>query len=159
LPGAEGAAYDAVWHGKGALAWWLSQRRLALSRSGEPGVAELARVRRELASLLLTPDAPARPGRLAELSRRKEKLEQKLARLLPDLTRALEANRKGPGDLSRDLLGEAAFIDLLRYERFGYDPKKPGRDGERRTPCYVAFVLCRGWAARRVDLILRAEVD
>jgi CHAT domain-containing protein/tetratricopeptide (TPR) repeat protein len=159
LPDTEGSAYEAVWHGKGALAWWLGQRRLALARAGEPGVVELARVRRDLAALLLAPDAPARDGRLAALARRKEDLERQLARRLPDFARAMGAGRKTPHGLARALPEGSACIDLLRYVRFEYDPARPGLSGERRTPCYAAFVLGRGRTARRVELGPAAPID
>ena len=39
-------------------------------------------------------------------------------------------------------------MDLLRYVRFEQDPRTPGRNGAKRTPSYVAFVVLREGVAR-----------
>ena len=63
----------------------------------------------------------------------------------------------------RDLLAKlpprSVFVDLLRYALFEQDPKRPGAKGEKRTLCYVAFVLRRGQPVRRVELGEAAPID
>ena len=51
------------------------------------------------------------------------------------------------------------FIDFLRYVHLVQDPKVPGKEGERRTPRYVAFVLRRGQPVRRVELGPAAPIE
>src|SRR5262249_35185134 len=56
-----------------------------------------------------------------------------------------------PQQLSQALPAGTAFIDLVRYTDFAYDPKVPGKKGESCTSRYLAFVLLRGQPAVRVD--------
>jgi CHAT domain-containing protein len=44
------------------------------------------------------------------------------------------------------------FVDLIRYTYFEQDPEKPGKNGGKRTPSYVAFVVCKGQPVARVEL-------
>jgi CHAT domain-containing protein/tetratricopeptide (TPR) repeat protein len=157
LPGKEAAAYALVWQGKGVLARWLGRRRLAARVAGNEKTralaAELAQVRGELAARLL--DRQPGPGHAAALKKvaeQKEALEKELARRLPAFARDLGAARRSPDDLAARLPEGAAFVDLVRYVRFQYDPGRPGLAGEKRTPCYAAFVLTRGQQVRRVEL-------
>src|SRR5205823_13840719 len=94
LPGTEAAAYGAVQDGKGLVARWLGQRRLALLAADDPQARGLARelnqTRQELAALLLSADA-ARDAR--RLSDRKEQLEKELARRLPSSGKLIQASR------------------------------------------------------------------
>jgi CHAT domain-containing protein/tetratricopeptide (TPR) repeat protein len=153
-PPTDEAVYAAVWKTRGALARWLGQRRLAL-RDADPATRdlarELARTRRLLAAALLAPD-PAGGRRVRALADRKEELEKDLSRRLPRLGALMRSNRHTPDDLRRRLPGDAVLIDFLRYVRFEQDPKQAGPKGERRTPCYVAFVLAPGRPLRRVEL-------
>jgi CHAT domain-containing protein/tetratricopeptide (TPR) repeat protein len=154
LPGREEAAYAALWPGKGLVARWLGRRRLA-ARAADPETSALARdlaqTRRALAALLLAPGA-GRSARLHDLSERKEALERKLARRLPALAGELMSSRSNPAELLGRLPPGSAFLDIVRYIRLEYDPLRPGKAGEQRTPCYAAFVLCRGQPIRRLEL-------
>jgi CHAT domain-containing protein/Tfp pilus assembly protein PilF len=157
LPGAAGRSYRLVWPTRAALARALERRRLALgaaSAEARRAAADLLALRRQLEVTLAAPvgDAAARDGELRRLMRRKEELERALAAALPGLARLRAQDQLGPGDLAAGLPAHAAFVDLLRYVRLEYDPKEPGRAGERRTPRYVAFVLAPGREVSRVEL-------
>jgi CHAT domain-containing protein/tetratricopeptide (TPR) repeat protein len=162
LPNKAEAAYAALWHAKGAVAHMLQQRRLALLAAKDQSTRDLAEqltaTRRALAGLL-RPGAVAGPGRVRELSDRKESLEKQLAARLPLYQALQERLRRGPADLVPLLPPGAVFCDLARYLRVDQDPKVPGTTGERRTPCYVAFVLARGRAVRRVELGKAGPID
>ena len=75
------------------------------------------------------------------------------------MPRQKELDRLGPADLAKHLPSGAALIDLLRYTRFDRDPQTPGREGERRTPSYAAFVLAPGRSVKRVELGPAAPLD
>jgi CHAT domain-containing protein/tetratricopeptide (TPR) repeat protein len=157
LPGRAAASYAAVWNGKAMVARLLERRRQALVLTADPATRDLGRqlqeARGDLARLLVAPTLiPEQARRVQALSNRKEELERKLARQLPAFA-ALEARRRlQPADLLKHLPADAVFVDVLHYVRFDQDVEKPGRQGERRRRCYVAFVLARGQEARRVEL-------
>jgi hypothetical protein len=166
LPSTDSATYVHVWRGKAALTRLLERRhqalRLAVADTKDPTRAkkipalgrDLLATRQQLARLLLTPskDPKAHTKRLQQLSTAKEELEEQLAKLAPAFAREQALNRLGPADLLKHLPLGTAFIDLLRYVRFDQDPKVAGSKGQKRTPCYVAFVLCPGRPVRRVEL-------
>jgi CHAT domain-containing protein len=160
---ADAAAYAAVWETKAVLARWLGRRRLALAASADPAARDLAgrlaATRRELAAVLLAPAGPGHAERLRRLGARKEELEKALGRRLPALAQAQRRDRRDPEALRRALPAGTAFVDLLRYVRFDHDPAAPGVRGERRTACYLAFVLSRDRPTRRVELGPAADVE
>jgi tetratricopeptide (TPR) repeat protein len=157
LPGSA-AAYARLWPGRNAVTRVLQRRHLALRAArGRPEVRarwdELGDVRRQLARLLLAAPRPAQADEdLRALTARKERLERALAEQVPLLAAQQALDRLGPADLQTRLRAGAAFVDLIRYMRFEQDPQQPGKQGERRTPSYVAFVLSPGRAVRRVEL-------
>ena len=56
-------------------------------------------------------------------------------------------------DVFRQGLPEtSAFVDVLDYDRWEFDPSKPGRDGTRITPRYVAFVVSRDRPVERIEV-------
>jgi CHAT domain-containing protein/Tfp pilus assembly protein PilF len=166
LPSTDASTYDHVWRSKAALTRLLERRhralRLAASDTKDPTRAkqirtlerDLLATRQQLARLLLRPsqDAKAHAKRLQQLSAAKEELEEQLAKLAPAFAREQALKRLGPADLVKHLPAGTAFIDLLHYVRFDQDPKVAGKKGEKRTLCYVAFVLCPGRPVRRVEL-------
>jgi CHAT domain-containing protein len=161
LPDKAGAACAALWHAKGAVAHMLQQRRLALLAARDKDTRDLAQqltaTRRALAGLLRPGAAP--PGGVRELSDRKEKLEKQLADRLP-LYQALQGRlRRGPADLISLLPPGAVFCDLARYWHIDHDAKVPGIKGDNWTLSYVAFVLARGRAVRRVELGAAGPID
>jgi CHAT domain-containing protein len=162
LPDNTDSAYRALWHAKGAVAQMVQQRRLSLLLAKDQTTRDLAEqlkgTRQALASLLHA-GAAARPERVRELSDRKEKLEKQLADKLPLYQALQERLKRGPADLVPLLLPGAVFCDLTRYWQFDRDPLVPGDKGERRTLCYVAFVLARGQPLRRVELGEAGPID
>jgi tetratricopeptide (TPR) repeat protein len=145
--------YPLLWHTKGAVADLLLRRRELLRATTDEATRQAAEdlldARRQLARLLLAPaDAPTkdRAGRLQELTERKERLERELVRHLPELARQQALERAPHTDLVDHLPERTAFLDLWRYNRRGKGPKAPA------SPRYVAFVLQKGKAVRRVDL-------
>ena len=92
-----------------------------------------------------------RTADLKALTARVAELEAALRPLLPALPRAEKLNAATPADLQKALPPGCAVVDFLNYTFFEYDPKKPGKDGDKRTPSYLAFVLTR-------DKIVRVEL-
>jgi CHAT domain-containing protein len=93
----------------------------------------------------------ARDFRVNELTQDKQRLERELARLLPEFDQQ-QLDRLGPADLQQALPSHSAFVDLVRYFRYEFDPNRPGRAGARCTFCYVAFVVCAGRPVQRIEL-------
>src|SRR5262249_43994281 len=54
--------------------------------------------------------------------------------------------------LQEALPTNTAVVDFLTYTYFQHDKEKPGREGQKRTPSYVAFVITR-------DKISRVELN
>jgi CHAT domain-containing protein/Tfp pilus assembly protein PilF len=152
------AACTAAWQAHGVVARWLSQRRLAAVAAADPRgralAQKLAETRQRLAALLLArgPLSDEQAKRVRALSEDKERLEKELAAALPAFAQALQATGATPTNLGKRLPEGAVYVDLLRYHRFEHDAKNPGKSGTRQTPSYVAFVLRRGGAVRRVEL-------
>jgi tetratricopeptide (TPR) repeat protein len=174
LTGTDRASYAALWRSKAAITRLLEGRRQELLRmlsSPELSASKRKEIRatwaqlrdkqRALSRLLLAParDSNAHRNRLQQLSQDKANLEQQLAKLLPDFARRQALLRKGHEDLVKKLPGGTVFIDFLRYVRFEQDPKRPGKKGEQRTPCYVAFVLRRAQPVWRVELNQAVAID
>jgi CHAT domain-containing protein len=157
LPRVDG--YLAVWQSKAALSRIYEARHLAGLAADSPKARSLFDkiriLRRERETLLL---APANPARAKERDKRLEAIEEDirsreadLRPLLPALNRSNQLARATPLDLRKALSGRTAFIDLLRYIDIERDPKVPGAKGEKRTPCYVSFVITRQ-AVKRIEL-------
>jgi CHAT domain-containing protein len=148
------AHYSLLWYGRAPLLRLLERRRLDLAAARDPAAAglatRLATTRLKLSRALLAP-AGATAGDLSRLTADKEGLEKELASRL-GLTPRARRDEPSPEALTEALGRSAAFIDFIRYTDFEYDPKKPGKAGERRTLRYVAFVLRQGQAATRVEL-------
>jgi CHAT domain-containing protein/Tfp pilus assembly protein PilF len=160
LAQADAACYAHLWRGKAVLARLLHarQRELRLLARADPEtqtrVRDYLATRQQLARWLLAPagSLPDLAERVQKLTDLKEQQERELARKLPAFAALLQRDRRPHTDLLEKLPAHTAFIDLLRYVRFDHDPEKPGKAGEKRTPCYVGFVLAPGRAVRRVEL-------
>jgi tetratricopeptide (TPR) repeat protein len=156
-------AWPRVWTSRAAIARMTEARHDALVTVDLTGpvqeqVGVLLGTRRQLAHLLLQapstgPKARAeRDRRVRELAETRERLEHELARQVPALAERRSRDQIAPADLERALPPRAAYVDLLRYTRYGFDPGKPGRAGMTRTPHYVAFVVRPGRPVRRLEL-------
>jgi CHAT domain-containing protein/Tfp pilus assembly protein PilF len=165
LAGGAGPAYARLWSGRAAVTRALAQRHLAVRAARQPEVrdtwADLLDSRRQLARLLLQPGPrdPARDGAVRELTERKERLERDLARSLPALAEQQQLEALGPADLQAVLPPRTAFLDLLRYTAVEREPKVLGKQGERHTPRYVAFVVRPGQPVRRAELGEAAPIE
>jgi CHAT domain-containing protein/Tfp pilus assembly protein PilF len=164
LPERHADSYSALWDGKAAIARLLERRHLAMLLDSDVGTGALGQhllaTRRELArQLLSTTGGSEYARRVKELTDTKEKLEKKLARQLPGFAELQAREQLRPADLCARLPADAVFVDLLRYLRLDHDPKLSGIKGERRTDCYVAFVLHKGGAPRRVELGPAGPID
>lgn len=155
--------YPFVWQTKAMLTRIL-ERRHALARiAGTEYAADYSRLgqlRRQTESLLQNDRIkPAdRDIQLAKLADDRDDLERKLARALPMLDQWKKRDRLGPEDLVKALPKDAAFVDILRYERTLYPTKKIGAR-EVRTPSYAAFVLAPGQTTQRIELGDAASID
>jgi hypothetical protein len=112
--------------------------------------------RSRLARLILATangrDHPERVAMIKDLSAEKERLERELAAAVPEFARKRALEQSRYGDLLKVLPEGMAVLDLVRFTRFEQDPQVKGKQGERRTPGYVGFVLSRGQPVRMVDL-------
>jgi CHAT domain-containing protein/tetratricopeptide (TPR) repeat protein len=151
--------YASVWRGRSALTRIVQRRQqIAAARATQDEATrrlsnDLLSTRRQLARLLLAPaSGPRHEQRLQEFTERKEELERRLARRLPGLLLSPEADQSSHQQLAACLPRDAAFIDVIRFIRLDQDLRVPGQKGERRTECYVAFVVRPGIAVRRIDL-------
>ena len=151
LPDSDEAAYAAVWRTKAAVMRIVQRRQMLLrTATADPKVQDLVKqweqARRDLSRLLLD-SASGRPGqgqRVQEATRHKEELERKLAELGPEFRRQPALRELSLRDLMQKLPQGTVFIDLVQYIRFDQDLEVKGLAGERRSPCYVAFVLAPG---------------
>ncbi len=158
------SAYACVWQERSALSRILAQRYHAArtAAAGNPKVQQclhdLQSQRQQLAQLLQQPLPPAsaalreRDRRVNEFTQAKQRLERDLLQLLPDLAKQHQLSKLGPDALRQDLPEDAAFVDLLRYNRWSFDRNKPGRAGTRLTPRYVAFMVSRDRPVERIEV-------
>jgi CHAT domain-containing protein/Tfp pilus assembly protein PilF len=152
--------YQAVWQTKGALSRLYERRHLGVLAASSPGARSLKSaihsLRRQREAILLTPPDPAttnaRDKQLDTLDEEIRKKEAQLLPLLPALKRFDELARATPGDLRKALPAGVALVDLLRYTHYEQGVKGPGEKGEKRTACYVAFVVTR-------QAVVRVELD
>jgi CHAT domain-containing protein len=112
-------------------------------------LSDLIAARRRRAELLLAPkprDPATREKRDEEITTHDQLIEEKtreLKKLLPALERADKLATAKPDDLQKVLPSDVAVVDFLRFVHFQYDKDKPGKQGQTRTPRYLAFVLTR----------------
>jgi CHAT domain-containing protein/tetratricopeptide (TPR) repeat protein len=169
-PGAEPfAVYDVLWQAKAATSRVYQHRHLATrAATASPKVRkvwdELSGLRRQRADLLLAvqPGDPetrtARDKQLHAWTQRIDALQVELREALPELARAQDLVARTPVDLQRALPKAAALVDFFRYTRLEFDPKKPGKEGAKRTDWYVAFVLTSK-AIVRIELGAATAID
>src|SRR5205823_2970882 len=62
---------------------------------------------------------------------------------LPTIERAERLAKSISADLQKVLPADAAVVDFLRYVYFESDKDKPGKEGEKQTESYLAFVVTR----------------
>jgi CHAT domain-containing protein/tetratricopeptide (TPR) repeat protein len=164
LPDTAEDSYTHLWRSKAALAKLLERRQQALLLA-DPTVRQLGKqlvaTRLDLAAVLLAPPGRYKDHaeRLHKLARRKEELERDIAAQLPAFGQLQALDRFTPRDLLAKLPDHTVFVDFLRYAFFEYDPKQPGKKGEKRTLCYMAFVLRHGQPVQRVELGEAALID
>jgi CHAT domain-containing protein len=169
LPDSAGRTYGLLWSGRDALSRIWQYRHLnTLVAASRPAVrddwAALLDTRRRLARLLLEPLPPnpaartTRDREVQQLTDRKEYLERELSRRLPALA-AASRGRSCPADLQAQLPPHTAFLDLFRYLHIEQDPLVAGKEGQRRTACYAAFVVQAGRVVERVELGEAAPID
>jgi CHAT domain-containing protein/tetratricopeptide (TPR) repeat protein len=159
LPESAASAYALVWQSKAALTRVLERRQWALRTEQQLPQArqrwrQLSDLRHKRAELLLAQepaDATERNSRLDELNKEIDALDRELLPLLPAVKRSEDLAHSTPDNLRKALRPGHVFIDLLRYVHFEDDRDRPGKPGERRTVCYVAFIL-------RSDSVRRAEL-
>ncbi|MBX9625086.1 MAG: CHAT domain-containing protein, partial [Gemmataceae bacterium] len=151
---APAATYPEVWADKAQVARAFERRALAARAAAtDPeaaGVlAELTDARRRRAELILAPvskDPATAKLRNEELTGFADTIQDKanaLAKLFPPVVRADTLAAAGPTDIQKALPRDAVVIDTLRYTLFEYDPARPGKAGEKRTPSYTAFVITK----------------
>jgi CHAT domain-containing protein/Tfp pilus assembly protein PilF len=174
VPRTEETVYGSIWRSKGAITRILERRQQAVmhalfaEKTTRPERQEVTKVwqqlqakRRALARLLLAPsrDAQAHQVALQKLAQEKVDLERDLAKLFPNFARQQELERKGYDVLVKKLPAGTVFIDLLHYVRMDQNPKRPGREGYRRTECYVAFILAKDQPVKRVEMNQAKPID
>jgi tetratricopeptide (TPR) repeat protein/CHAT domain-containing protein len=158
LPSPENA-YLNVWSSKATITRILQERRaaarLVLSGSWEHKTdwEALLLVRGQLTFWLNSPvkDPHERDHEVQKLNARKEELERRLAKAVPELPRRKKLDKLGPTELLARLAPHAAFIDLIRYRHY-----EKAITNELR---YVAFVLANQGNVRRVELGPAEPID
>ena len=165
LPDKQDLAYASIWETKAALAPVLQIRHSLALAAREPKTLDawqqLADARRQLA-FTLRQRAEGKAdldGEVERLTKLKEQRERELTALLPALKLQQERDRLRPAQMAEALPAGTAFIELVRYTILDFDPKKPGKDGEKRIPSYVAFILVKGREPRRVELDAARPID
>jgi CHAT domain-containing protein/Tfp pilus assembly protein PilF len=163
------ATYGRVWRGKAAIARTLERRQASLFvlAKNSPATRQAIETwndrRRQLARLLLAPsdgrDNAERLGRLRQLTVEKERLERQLAEAVPEFARQQKLNQNPHSRLLEALPDRMVVLDLVQFTRFEQDPQVKGKNGERRTPSYVGFVLGRGRPVQCVDLGPAQPID
>jgi tetratricopeptide (TPR) repeat protein len=169
VPDSDAAAYARVWRGKAAVARILRRRQAALVRlaAANPDTRQTVEAWRDtrgrLARLLLAMsdgrDHPQRLQRLQQLTAEKERLERELAEAIPEFARTQTLARSPYTKLVEALPERTVVFDLVQFTRFEQDPQIKGKQGERRTPSYVGFVLAKGQPVRQVDLGPAQAID
>jgi CHAT domain-containing protein/tetratricopeptide (TPR) repeat protein len=153
--------HRACWNARGALLRLVQRRHtfaLGSRDSATAGLLEQLRdARQRLARYLLRPADPSRTpqGNLAVLTETKERLERHLASRLP----AVGITAAAPGDLTRCLPPQSAFIDLVRYNHSTPTSDPSGQRCWQSRGRYVAFILAPGRATAQVNLGLASEID
>ena len=165
VPESSEAAYARVWHGKAVIARTLQRRQGFLFDLAETDPASRQTIeawqesRRQLARMLRAPSNPDRLKQLQELTREKERLERHLAEALPEFARQQKLNQSPHSRLLEALPDRMVVLDLAQFTRLEQDPQVKGKNGERRTPSYVGFLLSRGRPVQRVDLGPAQPID
>jgi CHAT domain-containing protein/Tfp pilus assembly protein PilF len=168
LPDAAARTYEAVWHSKASITRVYQRRHLALLAAATDASVRrdwdlLQSLRRQREQLLLAPASPpaqqaARQDTLDRLNAQLDQAEKALRPRLPVLPYYEELAKLGPDALQQRLAADVVLVDFLRYAHFEYDPNQPGKKGEKRTTCYLAFVLSRA-ELQRVELGTAADLD
>jgi CHAT domain-containing protein len=151
------SVYDELWDARALLTRLQEQRHRTLAASRDSALRELADqlrlARLNLSRRLLRPFLQAQDQRaeVRRLTDVKEDLEKRLAAKmqLPPLP---PAQTPAPQRLAERLPAGSCFVDLYRYTYYEQDPNLKGKKGEKRTPQYVAFVVCPGRGTARVEL-------
>ena len=163
------AAYAPLWSTRGSLTRLAEQKHLAVRAAhAAPAVQEhaaaLVALRRQRAHLLLAeqPQDPAtvqaRDRQLEAWDRQINDLAATLREKLPALRESQRQAQSTPADLQKALPAQAVFVDLLRYTCYEFDPAKPGKEGEKRSLRYVAFLVTKE-QIHRIDLGPAAPID
>ena len=165
LPGSSEATYARVWQGKAAITRTLRRRQASLFDLARTDPATRRTIedwqarRRQLARMLRASSNPGRLKQLQDLTREKERLERELAEAVPDFARQQKLDRSPHSRLLEALPERMVVIDLVQFTRIEQDANVKGKDGERRTPSYLGFVLVRGRPVERVDLGPAQPID
>jgi CHAT domain-containing protein len=163
LPNA--SVYAAVWESRATLTRLQERRHRDFVASRDPDTVALADqlclTRMSLAGLLLKPGRVADAHRklVQQLTETKEDLEKRIAAQLKLVPLRQAAASPSPKQLRAALPDSAAFVDLYRYTYFEQDPKVKGKNGEKRTESYVAFVMRKDKPAIRVELKEAKPID
>jgi CHAT domain-containing protein len=165
LPDQSALAYASVWDSKAALTRVLQRRHAQALAAREPKTLDawqqLADARRQLA-FTLRQRAEGNTGlddEVVRLTKLKEQRESELLALLPDLKLLQERDRLRPAKMAEALPAGTAFVDLVRYTAFDFDPSKHGKDGDTTAPSYVAFLLVKDHEPKRVELGAANPID
>jgi CHAT domain-containing protein len=153
--------HRACWNARGALLRLVQRRHAsalgAKDRATSALLEQLRDARQRLARYLLRSADPSRPpqGNLVLLTENKERLERQLASRLP----AIRVAAAAPGDLTRCLPAQSAFVELVRYNHSAPASDQPGTNGCHGRSHYLAFVLAPGRATAQANLGPAAEID
>ena len=148
--------YSVLWSARGGILPLLQARHQSItaltgtSNEVTQIYEELVKKRQELGHLQseLPQDAQAlkaRDQKLASLNDEQDRLERKLAAVLPEFKHLKDLEEKGPADLARELPKNAAFVDFIRY-------RVRNQKNKFAAQRYVAFVLLPGQEPKFLQL-------
>jgi CHAT domain-containing protein/tetratricopeptide (TPR) repeat protein len=155
-PAAARRAWDAVVRSRSLLLDETAARHRTAAAAADPGTrelaADLARTRAQLANLAY--DGSVADPLYAELTTRKESIEERLARTHDAVARELQNERIGLEQVLGSLERDDAVVAYVRFDRVVAGP----RLGKKR-PAYAAFVAVAGREPVAVDLGAAGEID
>ena len=161
-PTFDSQAYATLWTNRNLLMRLAAQKHMAVRAAAvSPAFrqcwTELVNLKRQRAQLLLAPEVrdleslKAREKLLEEWGQQINTLSAQVRDGLPALQELQRLDNSTPTELQKAMPQEAVFVDLLRYTFFEFDPKKPGKAGEKQSLRYVAFIVSKD-QVQRVDL-------
>jgi CHAT domain-containing protein/tetratricopeptide (TPR) repeat protein len=141
------AAYQMVLRRKALSADALAARRLPLLSDRHPGLQEQLHELNDLTSRIVSARLSAKPSRQEDLvraARLRDRLEEELARAIPELGLDKRLERATPEEVCRALPADAALVEYVRYEPDDFQAVASRGERKQMPTRYLAFVIQPG---------------